>query len=58
MLISRGWTRENCGRTHPGIVELGLDSDVIAFFFVLCSENLELGGLERAVESQRWMHVT
>lgn len=32
---------------YPGVVELGLDADHIAFFLELCTENLELRRLER-----------
>ena len=30
---------------YPSIVELGLDADVFAFFFILRAEDFEFGGL-------------
>lgn len=33
---------------YPGIVELGLNADVVTFFLVLRPENLELGRFQRA----------
>lgn len=32
---------------YPGVVELGLDADIVAFFLVLRPEDLELGGFQR-----------
>ena len=43
----------------PGIVELGLEGYVFAFFLILCAEDLEFGGFERAVAAMsvrcRWL---
>lgn len=37
--------------TYPGIVELGLNTDVVAFFLVLGAEDLEFRWFQRA----RWV---
>lgn len=36
-------------KSYPGIVEFGLDAYVVAFFLVLCSQDLEFGGAQRTV---------
>lgn len=33
---------------YPGVVELGLDADIVALFLVLRPQHLELGGFQRA----------
>ena len=34
--------------TYPGIVEFGLDADIVAFLFILCTKDLEFCRLQRA----------
>ena len=35
------------GESYPSVVEFGLNSNIVSFFFILGSQHLELSGLQR-----------
>jgi hypothetical protein len=43
---------------YPSEVELGLNANVVAFFLILCAEDLEFGRAQRAIGKTQHLYIS